>query len=84
MIAIYSRAQAFAVATESVELAKYNLDNAYRDWKRRNGINHLILKGGASGNAMMLATKPQYRAVLNAKARKRRAEKKLLQAVEVV
>ncbi|MEG0052866.1 MAG: hypothetical protein RR928_16295 [Comamonas sp.] len=82
LITAYTRAKAFAAAAESVELAKLDLDDAYRQWKRRNGINFTIAKGGASWNAMMLATAPSYRALTNAKARERRAKKKLLQAVE--
>ena len=84
LIAAYTRAQAFAVAAESVEQAKLDLDNAYRQWKRRQGISTLIAKGDAAWCAMMDATKPEYRELTNAKARERRAKKKLLAAVEEV
>lgn len=84
LIATYTRAQAFAVAAESVEQAKYELDNAYCQWKRRHGISTLIANGDVAWCAMMDATKPEYRELANAKARERWAQKKLLAAVEEV
>ena len=78
----YQSAKAFAAAVEAVELAKIYLDEAYRNWKEQNQVADFVGRDSDTWKAMMLATEGQYRALVNAKARKRRAEKKLLQAVE--
>lgn len=81
LLATHTCAMAFAMAVSEVEDAKADLDDAYRQWKIRHSLD-FVEKNSAAWQAMMLATEAHYRALLNAKARKRRAEKKLLQAVE--
>ena len=81
---VNSRAKTFAAAAESVKLAKADLDAVYGFWKKGSGIEHFIEKDSAEWVQMMIATKPFYRALVNAKARERRAKQKLLEAVEVV
>ena len=84
LMTTYTRAQAYAAAVEDVANARYELNEAYARWREFQRINFIIEKGSPAWVGMMLATKPYYRDLVNAKARERRAKQKLLEAVEVV
>ena len=64
---VNSRAKTFAAAAESVKLAKADLDAVYGFWKKGSGIEHFIEKGSPAWVGMMLATKPYYRDLQNAR-----------------
>lgn len=77
----HTAAQAFAAAAEAVKTAESELDYAYDTWKRQNRVHDFVERGSVTWKSMMLGTEIYYRALVNAKARKRRAEKKLIAAV---
>lgn len=81
--AVCIAAKTFAAAAEAVQVAQSELDYAYTTWKHQNRVTDFVERGTATWKAMMLGTEPYYRNLLNAKARKRRAEKKLIAAVGV-
>lgn len=83
LVKVNSKALAYAAAVESVKLAKADLDAVYGFWKVGSGIDYFIEKDSAEWDEMMLDTKPFYRALVNAKARERRAKLALLKSVEV-
>ena len=58
------------------------LKGAYQYWRAVNNKHDFIECGSDDWKAMMAYTADEYRHLQNAKARKRRAEKKLLQTVE--
>ncbi|GEM_PF-6141783 len=79
--AVCIEAKTFAAAAQAVRVAESELDYAYDTWKHQNRITDFVERGSVTWKAMMLGTEVYYRALVNAKARKRRAEKKLIAAV---
>lgn len=78
---VHECAKAFAAAAEAVKTAESELDHAYTSWKHRNHVTDFVERGSVTWKSMMLGTATYYQALQNAKARKRRAEKKLIAAV---
>ena len=74
----------FTEAAKAVQSAQSELDYAYGAWRHQTRCEHVFTeRGSVLWNQMMLGTKPYYRALQNAKGRKRRAEKKLIAAMGV-
>lgn len=81
LMTTHTLAQEYAITAASVEHCKTLLEGAYEYWRAINGRHDFIERNSADWKAMMAYTAEQYRDLQNTKARKRRAEKKLLQAV---
>ena len=69
---------AFAKAADDVTVCKSELKDAYYAWRSATGTREYIRRGSVEWNAMMVATAGEYQQLLNAKARERRAKRKLL------
>ena len=73
-----------AVTVQRAEIerrnARNNLNFAYRDWKHRNGIDH-VNRDSLEWIQMMVATKPEHEILTRAKQRERNARKRLNDAV---
>ena len=82
LMTTHTCAKEYAITVASVEYCKALLDGAYQYWRDINAMHDFIERGSDEWKDMMAYTAEQYRDLQNAKARKRRAEKKLLQAVE--
>lgn len=78
---VHECAKAFADASNAVRVATAELDHAYTSWKHRNHVIDFVERGSATWKAMMLGTATYYQALQNAKARKRRAEAKLVRVM---
>lgn len=78
---VHECAKAFAAAAEAVKTAESELDYAYDTWKRQNRVHDFVERGSVTWKSMMLGTEIYYRALTNAKARKRRAEAKLVRVM---
>lgn len=79
LLAIAQAAVKFARAAADVVQRKEQLSSAYFDWRKSNnklGIH--FARDDANWNAMVVATDEEFRALQNAKGRKRRTEAKLL------
>ncbi|MDR3005229.1 MAG: hypothetical protein LBV14_13465 [Acidovorax sp.] len=68
----------FARAAKGAKHCQTVLDCAYDDWRENTGNHEFIERGSKKWNAMMEATKPEYRDLQSAKSRERRAKAKLL------
>lgn len=78
LIATYTRAQAYASAVADVKHFQNVLSGGYLAWRVETGNNEIFKRGSDGWNAMMIATEVEYRYLVNAKARERRAKQKLL------
>ena len=78
LLAIAQAAVKFARAAADVVQHKEQLTDAYFAWRVAAGVHGLIERDDANWNAMLVATDDEFRALQNAKGRKRRAEKKLV------
>ena len=78
---VNSLAKKFANANAEVGHCQQVLTDAYAAWREETGNYDIIERRSDAWEAMMAFTDSEYRALVNAKGRKRRAEKKLLAAV---
>ena len=79
LLALAQAAVKFARAAADVVQHKEQLTDAYFDWRESNGkLGIHFARDDENWNAMMVATDEEFRALQNAKGRKRRAEKKLV------
>ena len=73
----------FTEAAKAVQIAQSELDYAYGTWRHQNRCEGVFIeRGSVLWNQMMMGTAEFYRVLVNAKSRKRRAEQKLIAAVE--
>lgn len=80
---VHECAKKFADAAQAVRVAESELDAAYDTWRHQNRCEGVFIeRGSVTWRAMMLGTESYYRVLTNAKARKRRAEQKLIAAME--
>ena len=82
LIKVSDLAQAYAAAVTDTAHYQQVLSAGYDAWREETGNRELIERGSEAWQAMMAATKAEYRYLQNAKGRERRAQKKLLAAVE--
>lgn len=73
-----AQAVRFAAATHDVRLARAQLDDAYRQYKRENAIDYHIERGSFAWDCMMLATNQQYECLVKAKRRERHHKDRLV------
>ena len=78
LLALAQAALKFARAARDVTHCQNELTDAYYAWRVAAGVHETILRDDENWNAMMVATDEEFRALQNAKGRKRRAEKKLV------
>ena len=78
LLALTQAALKFAQAAREVTHCQNELTDAYYAWRVAAGVHETILRDDENWCAMMVATDEEFRALQNAKGRKRRAEKKLL------
>ncbi|WP_370679401.1 hypothetical protein [Comamonas sp. GB3 AK4-5] len=82
LVKVCEQAANYVEAVKKAKSAKLRLQEAYIQWRSQTGNQHTdIDRNSREWIAMMGATKPEYRALLSAKARERRAQAKLLRAV---
>ena len=82
LIKVSEAAQAYAAAVADTAHYQQVLSAGYDAWREDTGNYDRIERGSDAWQAMMAATKGEYRYLQNAKGRARRAQKKLLAAVE--
>ena len=83
LVKVSEAAQAYAAAVADTAHYQQVLSAGYDAWREESGNQYTdIDRGSKEWNAMMAATKPEYRYLQNAKSRERRAHKNLLAAVE--
>lgn len=80
---VHECAKKFADAAQAVRVAESELDAAYTTWRHQNRCEGVFIeRRSVLWNQMMMGTAEFYRVLTNAKARKRRAEQKLIAAME--
>lgn len=82
LILTHEKAKAYAAAVHATQIAQRELEQAYVTWKQLNRVEDFVERGSVTWKAMMLGTEVYYRALVNAKARQRRAQQKLLKVLE--
>ena len=75
------RAYMYAQAVKATAQCQQALTDAYGNWREETGNHERIERGSTQWETMMEATARQYRQLQNAKARERRAKKRLVDYV---